>query len=140
MANEQSSRVNRSLAVGTLTIGGTVQTVLTDAVVTVQKTVPIGANSRFDVALDLTTVQAMAIEVDNDCDVYTNDVSSGSPDDHLVLKAKQPLIWATGDPATLKFLAGDDSTHKVTAFYITTALPTLFKFGAAIDSTPVLTP
>src|SRR5712691_672558 len=116
MANEQSSRVTRSLVVGTLTIGGTVQTVLTDAVVTVQKTVPIGANSRFDLALDLSTVQAMAIEVDNDCDVYTNAASTGSPQDHLVLKAKQPLIWAVGDPAALQFLSDD-----ITAFYVTAA-------------------
>jgi hypothetical protein len=135
MANEMTANVNRSLKVGALTIGGTVQNVLHDGVVNFSKTIPAGTNAEIDISVDVSTVLAMAIEGDNDCDIYTNAVSSGSYDDHLVLKAKQPLIWATGDPASLQFFTTD-----VTKLYVTCAAPTLLKFGAALDSTPVLTP
>jgi hypothetical protein len=138
MANEQSNRVTRSATIGGITIGGTVQTVLANGAVTFSQTIGTVTNGVIDITVDTTTVQLMAIEADNDCDVYTNAASGGSYDDHLVLKARQPLIWATGDPAALKFMTGDDSDHIVTVFYITTTTATLLKFAAAVDNTPVI--
>jgi hypothetical protein len=135
MANEQSNRVTKTATIAGLSIGGTVQTVLADGAITFSKTISTGSDRRIDISVDVSTVQLMAIEADNDCDVYTNAVSGGAYDDHLVLKARQPLIWATGDPADLKWLTVD-----VTAFYVNTTTATLLKFGAAVDSTPVLTP
>jgi hypothetical protein len=140
MANEQSNRVTKAATIAGLTMGGTVQTVLADGAVTFSKTIATLTDAHIAINLDTTTVQLMAIEADNDCDVYTNAIHSGSYDDHLVLKARQPLIWATGDPAGLKFMTGDDSLHIITAFYVTTTTATLLKFGAAVDSTPVLSP
>jgi hypothetical protein len=135
MANEQSNRVTKTATIAGMTIGGTVQTVLADAAVTFSKTISIGIDRRVDITVDVSAVQLMAIEADNDCDVYTNAIAGGAYDDHLVLKARQPLIWATGDPADLKWL-----TEDVTALYVTATVATLLKFAAAIDSTPVLTP
>lgn len=133
MANEQVNRVTRSLVCGSLTIGGTVQTVLSDYVVTVQKTIPGSTVVQIDVPLSLATVLGMGMECDNDCTVETNTHGIGAQDT-LTMKAKQPLIWVTGDPDNLKFLSGN-----VTSFYVTTGLaPVLFRFGAAIDATPGL--
>src|SRR5690349_9491926 len=138
MANEQSNKVTKTATIAGLSIGGTVQTVLADAAVTFSKTISTGTDREIDLNVDTTTVQLMAIEADNDCDVYTNANHSGSFDDHLQLKARQPLIWSTGDPAEAKFMTGDGTNHIVTKFYVTTTTATLLKFGAAIDSTPVL--
>jgi hypothetical protein len=131
MANEQSTKVNRSVTIGGVSIGGTVQTVTTDLVTAFQKTIPTGTNTEVDITVDISTCKVMAIEADNDCTVKTN--STSAPDDTLALKARQPLIWADGDPSGLQFLTAD-----VTKFYVTTTTATLLKFGSASDSTPVL--
>jgi hypothetical protein len=133
MANEQSSKINKTMTIAGMAIGGTVQTVSADLAVTFSKTLPTGTNHRIDLSIPVAAIKAVAIEADNDCTIKTNETVE--PPDEIELKAKQPLIWATGDPAELLYLTTD-----VTAFYVTTTTSTLLKFGAAIDSTPVVNP
>lgn len=134
MANEQSAKVNQSVNVGGITIGGTVCTVTGDTVLVFQKAFPIGADVEADVNLiDVSRVTMVAIEASKDCDVYTNAASGGSPDDHLVLKANQPLIWKTDDPAGSLFLTVD-----VTKIYVTNTAALVLKIAAVQDTTPVL--
>ena len=134
MANEQTAKVNKSVNVGGITIGGTIGTVTGDTIITFQKAFPIGTNVEADVNLiDVSRVTLVAIESNKDCDVYTNAASGGSPDDHLVLKANQPLIWQTNDPAGSLFL-----TEDVTKVYVTNVAALVLKIGVVQDTTPVL--
>lgn len=128
VANELISRISKSLSIAGTTVGGTVQTVLGDEAVVVQKSLAIGTNLEIDVAVNLSQVVAMGIEADKDCTVKTN--NSTTPDDTVVLKAGQPLMWITGDPAGTQFFTAD-----VTKFFVTTTVVTVVKFVASLTAT-----
>jgi len=133
MAGELSNRIGATATIAGVAFGGTTLTVLADGGTSVQKTLGIGTDLEFDVVVDISTVQCMAIEADNDCTVKVNSTSSPTPE--IALKAKSPLIWAVGYPAGMKFMTVD-----VTNFYVTTTVATVFKFAAGTDTTPVLSP
>lgn len=132
MANEQTARVSKSVSIGGITIGGIVASVVGDTAIVFQKAFPIGTNVEADVNLiDVSRVTIAAIESSTDCTVLTN--STGSPDDTLTLKANQPLIWRTNDPAGALFLTVD-----VTKIYVTNAAATVIKLAVLQDTTPVI--
>ena len=131
MAGELSNRIGATATIAGVAFGGTTLTVLADGGTAMQKTLGIVTNGEFDVPVDISTVLCMAIEADNDCTVKTN--STSAPTDTIALKAKSPLIWATGYPAGMQFLSAD-----VTKFYITTTVATIIKFAAGTDTTPVI--
>jgi hypothetical protein len=133
MAGELSAKLTRSIQIGGITIGGLVETILSDGQVQNQKTVPASStNAEFDVAVTIANVKAIALWADKDCTVKTN--STSVPDETLALKANSPMVWSSTDPVAGKFI-----THDITKLYVTTgAADTLLKFGAAVDSTPVL--
>lgn len=135
MANELRARITRSLTAAGVTVGGTVETILADGQIGFSKTIPTGNNNRVTIAIDITAIKAIAIESSEDCTIYTNDQSGGTPDDTLTLTADVPLIWTENDPAAALFLTVD-----VTDLYITCAADAIVKLVAAVDTTPVLSP
>jgi len=133
MAGETDVQVSRSIRIGGLTIGGVGQTIPADKHVAIKKTVPKNStNIQFDVAADISDAVGMAIEASQDCTVYTNDLSTGTPTDTLSLKKNVPVLWSLGDPVAAKFLSAD-----VTAVYVTTGSEdTKLAFAVAEDVTP----
>ena len=132
MAGESTARISRSLSAGGVTVGGTVQTVDGDMCATLSKTVPASlTNAEFDFNIDISTVKAIGLEVSHDATIKTN--STSSPGDTIAALGGKPMIWVTGDIASL-FLTAD-----VTKFYVTTGgNDTTFKVTVCSDSTPVL--
>jgi hypothetical protein len=132
-----SARVSQSVNFGAGTIGGTVGIVSSDLVEYVEAKLLASGEREIDVNVDVSAVKLYALEADQDCTVRTNDDSEGSPTDTITLKAKQPLIWRDGDPASSKFLGGVSHDTDITALYVTVGgEDTTIKFGALIDATP----
>ena len=133
MAGEFTSSVNTTVKLGTLTIGGTVQAILGDQLIDVSKILPtVSTDVEIDLAIDVSAVQLMALETDQDATVKTN--STSAPDDTLALKAKQPLIWTKDQPTAIRFFSAD-----VTKLYVTTTVAqTAIKFGALLSIVPSL--
>jgi len=121
-------KLSRSLSIGGVTIGGTVQTIATDLAQVVSATV-IGSDQEVDVAIDVSAVRVAAIEADHDCTVEINTTSGVA----LELTANVPLVWSYTDSEDL-FLGASD----ITKLYITTSgsLSTTVKLGVGVDATP----
>jgi hypothetical protein len=132
MAGEPTARITKSAIIGGLTIGGTVATVSADTIIAFQKTFPIGTNVEADINL-IVVANAVLLSIESSADATVKTNSTGSPTDTLNLKAGQPLIWQTNDPAGAKFLSGD-----VTKIYVTNTAVTTLKIGVLQDTTPVL--
>jgi len=132
MANELSNKVTQSFAIGGITIGGVVDTVLGDTSSVFQKSLDIVTNLEIDIPITVALVKGMAIVADHDCVVLTND--SGEPVDTLNLKANVPLIWTENHPASMFFLGGSGHDTDITKFFVTTTVATLLKFGASYES------
>jgi hypothetical protein len=132
-----TARVSQSVNFGAGSIGGTVALVESDLIEYVEVELLASGERQVDVVVDVSAVQLYAIEADQDCTVRTNDDSGGSPTDTIALKAKQPLIWRSGDPNGRKFLGGASHDTDITALYVTVGgEDTTVKFGALIDATP----
>lgn len=50
-------------------------------------------NKLFNADIDKSQIQCMLLKSDKDVEVYTNDLSTGTPTDHISLKAGIPIIW-----------------------------------------------
>lgn len=74
------------------------------------------ANTAIDLQFAADTLKAITISVDNDCTLYINDVSGGSPTDTIALKSGIPFVWLalSGVPYPFTGTAG-----AVTAGYVT---------------------
>src|SRR5436309_13437389 len=103
MAGELVAVVKRSLSIGGITIGGVDAVLSPDSAVIFEKTIPAGTDQEADIVVDVSQVNCMGMTATKDCTVCTNDLSSGSPTDTIVLLANQEIIWKTGDPDALKF-------------------------------------
>ena len=135
MAGEQSFTVKKTISGPGPTVGGIDAVIPADGNKGFQKTIAANTvDGRITLDLDISTIQVIGIEANQDCDVYTNAIHSGSPDDHLVLKANKPLLWNINDPAGMLFLTVD-----VTDLYVTTGSnDTILKLICGLDETPVL--
>lgn len=51
------------------------------------------SNKHFVAYVDVSQIQCMLLKSDKDIEVYTNAASTGSPTDHISLKAGIPVIW-----------------------------------------------
>jgi hypothetical protein len=131
-----TARVSQTVNFGAGSIGGTVALLENDLIEYVEVSLLASGERQVDVVVDVSAVQLYAIEADQDCTVRTNDDSGGTPTDTIALKAKQPLIWRSGDPNGRKFLGGVSHDTDITALYVTVGgEDTTVKFGALIDAT-----
>lgn len=131
MAGEFTCRVTHTFVIGSLSIGGTVQTILCDQLLDVSKTLPDDTNIEIDVAFPIAGVQVVAIEANHDCTLMSNDPEY--PDDTLDLKANQALSWAIGEPDATRLFTVD-----VTKLYVTTTVSTALKIGVGLNVFPSL--
>lgn len=117
MAGESQAIIRRSALIAGIPVGGATELVTGDTHAAYHQTIP---NPSTDYAVDFPVtvagVQASLILADQDLDLYTNDIHSGSPTQHVGLKANVPLIWTVSQPTGTKVL-----TANVTVFYVTNA-------------------
>ena len=71
------------------------------------------ANQQHPFGVDITAMKIFFMTSDYALSVYTNDASTGSPQESFTLTADKPVIWRTGDTA---IFAGD-----LTDLYLTNA-------------------
>lgn len=114
MAGEVQAIIRRSALIAGIAVGGATETVTGDTHAAYHQIIP---NPSTDYAVDFPVtvahVQACLILADQNLDLYTNDVHSGSPTQHIVLTANVPLIWTVSQPSGTKVLTAD-----VTVFYV----------------------
>lgn len=85
------------------------------------ESIPNGANNAVIYSLDVSQVKAFCLKVGGALTIYTNDASTGSPDDTLTFTEAGIYTWENGSQGT--FVLGTD----VTALYVTNAT------GSAVD-------
>lgn len=73
-------------------------------------------NKKFQAHVDVSQIQAMLLKSDKDVELYTNAASTGTPTDHISLKAGVPVIWTKDNLEDCPFTA--DITADV---YVTNA-------------------
>jgi hypothetical protein len=128
MAGESQAIFRRGGFIAGLTIGGATETVTGDTHAAYHQTVPSSSTDyEIDFPVTVAALKAVAIVADQDIDLYTNAVHSGSPDQHFALKANVPILWQVGEPAALKPLTTD-----VTKFYAGVATTTATVLTIAI--------
>ena len=94
------------------------ETVTSGSVVTLDETIPApSTNLAVAFAFVKTKLQSIWIHSDQTLTIYTNDASTGSPADTIVVTADRPRVWTTGDASFMANpFAGD-----VTSLYVTKA-------------------
>jgi len=134
MAGEFTFTVKRTVTGFGKSNGTVEQTVKCDGGAPISKTIPANTtNGRITVGIDITKTKVLSIETSQNCDIYTNAPSTGSPAQHLVMLANLAKTWVTGDDASL-FI-----TTTVTDLYITTGgTATNLSIIEGHDATPVL--
>lgn len=133
MAGEVTTKVIRTITIGTFVIGGNERSLVADYILNLQKSVPANSTDiEFVVNIDVSEVKAIGLIADQNCTIETNNASS--PSNTIALIANNPLLWTSDDPTTLAFFTVD--VNKI--FVTTGANATVVKLAVAIDSTPVL--
>lgn len=81
--------------------------------------VPVSTtNAEFDVYIDCSTMKGLVITSNTDVTIYTNEASTGAPDDTLTIKANIPFTWVFGSGVT-RPINGD--TNIINKVFITNA-------------------
>lgn len=73
------------------------------------------ANKEVSLDVDVSDLVSVYIRSDQDVTIYTNEASTGAPDETIELKADVPLDWQTDSPFTLPLLTD------LTALFLTNA-------------------
>jgi hypothetical protein len=92
---------------------------------------PSAANAEYDWTLTKADVQSMAIFASAAMTLYSNAISTGSPDDTIALAAGQLIIWTHDSGMTNPFSHAD-----VTKIYVTSTAGGLLKIRALLDVAP----
>jgi len=101
------------------------------------QSIAIGTNTHYAWNLKRSQLVSMALKSDVDCDIYTNDASSGSPTDHIVLKAGKTYVWTlaqdtlTAGPGLVKVPISADITAGI---YVTNAALCRLKIKALLSA------
>lgn len=115
MAGEPTVTVTRSIRNGSITVGGTVETITTAPYVPYySETFGVVTDQEIDIGLTITKMKGVGIVADKACTLKTN--STSSPGNTFVLVANKPIIWASGDASA------NPVTVDITKFYLTTTV------------------
>ncbi len=112
----RTHQITRAVNDGSATIQKT-ESVTAGAALEIDEAIPDSStNLAVAFAFVKAKLQSFYIVSDKNADVYTNDVSGGSPQDHIVLVANQPKMWTAADAAFIPNPFGGN----VTSLYVTT--------------------
>lgn len=97
----------------------------------VSESLAAGANQDIVLAVDVSALVSLYIKSDEDCTIYVNDVSGGSPTKTVTLAADEPYVWPMGGNTSP--LGASD----VTVLYMTTTeTETNIEIRVLQDATP----
>jgi hypothetical protein len=90
------------------------------------------------IPIDVSQVKSFALLARQDCVVYTNDVSGGSPANVFTLKANVAYFFSRAATPTWKDTAGTTVSTDITDFYVTCAYDATHELNidAVLDATP----
>lgn len=121
--------VTRTYNTGTRRLGGDVAETAGQEN-NLDESLPIFANTPVAFAFVKTKLKSICIVADQACDIYTNQASTGTPQEHLAILADQPYIWTAADAYFANPFAGD-----VTSIFVTCAAITRLQIASIIDPT-----
>lgn len=128
-----NATISRSLKINGVTIGGDPVSPAGNVSALYQDDVPIPANTtdfQIAFAIGLASAAAIAIATDAPCTIKTNDPET--PDDTIVLKTNQALVFDADDPESTNFL----TTDVTTVFVTTNGSAVNLVIGVIKDATP----
>lgn len=115
MAGEPLVTITRSMKHGSITVGGTIESITNAPFVPYySETFGVVTDQEIDIALLIAKMKGIAIVADKACTLKTN--STSSPGNTFTLTANKPIIWASGDASA------NPVTVDITKFYLTTTV------------------